>query len=97
MKKKKRKSSRRVLIILLAVVFVGLVAYFSIQIHSARQTNQELKARKERLEELLAEENLRSEQLEEEKIYVQTQKYIEEKAKSIGYVYPDEIIFRKDD
>ena len=34
----------------------------------------------------------RLEALEEEKVYIQTQKYIEEKAKSIGYVYPDEII-----
>ncbi len=96
-KKKKHKSSKSILIILLAVLFVGLATYFSLQIHTYRQTNKELKARKERLEELLKEENLRSKELEEEKIYVQTQKYIEEKAKSIGYVYPDEIIFRKDD
>ena len=97
MRKKKRKNNRTILIILLAVLFVGVATYFSLQIHSYRQTNQELKARKERLEELMEEENLRSKELEEEKIYVQTQKYIEEKAKSIGYVYPDEIIFRKDD
>ncbi|MCQ2530737.1 MAG: septum formation initiator family protein [Lachnospiraceae bacterium] len=97
MRKKKRKNNRTILIILLAVLFVGVATYFSLQIHSYRQTNKELKARKERLEQLLEEENLRSKELEEEKIYVQTQKYIEEKAKSIGYVYPDEIIFRKDD
>lgn len=83
--------------ILIAVVVVGLGAYFGLQIHTLRQTNAELKARKARLEELLEEENLRAKELEEEKVYVQTQKYIEEKAKSIGYVYPDEIIFRKED
>lgn len=78
------------------MVFAGVVTYLCLQIYSNKQTNIELKARKARLEELLAEENLRMQELEEEKIYVQTQKYIEEKAKSIGYVYPDEIIFRKD-
>ena len=61
-----------------------------------KKQNTELKARKERLTELLSEETLRSEALEEEKVYIQTKKYIEEKAKSIGYVYPDEIIFRKE-
>ncbi|MCQ2512889.1 MAG: septum formation initiator family protein [Lachnospiraceae bacterium] len=97
MRKKKRKNNRNILIILLVVLFVAVATYFSLQIHSYRQTNKELKARKARLEELLEDENVRSNELEEEKIYVQTQKYIEEKAKSIGYVYPDEIIFRKDD
>lgn len=96
-KKKKQRNSKRILIILLAVVFVGFATYFGLQIHTYRQTNKELKGRKERLEKLLEEESLRAEELEEEKIYVQTRKYIEEKAKSIGYVYPDEIIFRKDD
>jgi len=49
------------------------------------------------VEELLADENLRKEMLENEEVYIQTKKYIEEKAKEIGYVYPDEIIFRKDE
>ena len=67
-----------------------------LQIYNLKKQNTELKARKERLTELLSEETLRSEALEEEKVYIQTKKYIEEKAKSIGYVYPDEIIFRKE-
>lgn len=96
-KRKKQRSNKSILFILVAVAFAGLALYFSLQIHSYKQINTELKTRKARLEELLAEETLRSEELEEEKIYIQTQKYIEEKAKSIGYVYPDEIIFRKDD
>ena len=59
--------------------------------------NAELEKRRERLEQLIAEEEQRRTELEDEENYVQTRKYIEEKAKSIGYVYPDEIIFREDD
>ena len=69
---------------------------YLLKMYNLKKQNTELKARKERLTELLSEETLRSEALEEEKVYIQTKKYIEEKAKSIGYVYPDEIIFRKE-
>lgn len=98
MKKKDRtKRNRLVLAILACVVVVFGCAFLGFQIFNQAQQNAQLKARKERLTELLEEENLRAQALEDEKAYIQTQKYIEEKAKSIGYVYPDEIIFRKDD
>lgn len=96
-KNNKTKRNRIVLTVLICVVVVFACAFLGFQILNQVQQNAQLKARKERLIELLDEENERSQQLEEEKVYVQTQKYIEEKAKSIGYVYPDEIIFRKDD
>ena len=82
--------------ILVLIIVVFGCAFFFFFIYNLKKQNTELKARKERLTELLSEETLRSEALEEEKVYIQTKKYIEEKAKSIGYVYPDEIIFRKE-
>ncbi len=82
---------------MIAVVFVGACVIFSMEIIQLRAKNAELEARKTRLEELLADENLRKEMLENEEVYIQTKKYIEEKAKAIGYVYPDEIIFRKEE
>lgn len=98
MKKKDRaKRNRLVLAVLACVALVFCCAFLGFQIFNQAQQNAQLKARKERLTELLEEENLRAQALEDEKAYIQTQKYIEEKAKSIGYVYPDEIIFRKDD
>lgn len=96
MKKKRSGSKRKLFLILVLVVVVFGCAFLGLQIYNLKKQNTELKARKERLTELLSEELLRSEALEEEKVYIQTQKYIEEKAKSIGYVYPDEIIFRKE-
>ena len=96
MKKKRSKSRRTVFMILVLIIVVFGCAFLGLQIYNLKKQNTELKARKERLTELLSEETLRSEALEEEKVYIQTKKYIEEKAKSIGYVYPDEIIFRKE-
>lgn len=97
MKKTGTNKRRIVLFIMIAVVFVGACVIFSMEIIQLRAKNAELEARKTRLEELLADENLRKEMLENEEVYIQTKKYIEEKAKAIGYVYPDEIIFRKEE
>ena len=98
MKKKQGTNKRRlVLTIMIVVVFIVSCVLLGTEIFQLRAKNAELEARKERLEELLADENLRKEMLENEEVYIQTKKYIEEKAKAIGYVYPDEIIFRKDE
>jgi len=35
-----------------------------------------------------------AEELEERRVYVQTKKYVEEIAKRIGFVYPDEIVYK---
>ena len=94
----KKKNPKKIIIAALitaaAVTFLGLSAIKLVDLH---QTNAELEARIERLEELIAEEEERAAALEDEEVYVQTQEYIEEKARSIGYVYPDEIIFRREE
>lgn len=82
--------------------FVGIaVLFFCIilvtQILSLRNRNREMEARKARLEEQLQLQQQRQAELDDEEEYVKTQEYIEEKAKSIGYVYPDEIIFKRED
>lgn len=97
MKKNGVKKQGIVLLVLAIVVFLAIGSMIVMQIIQLRAKHAELEARKTRLEELLEDENLRKEMLENEEVYVQTKKYIEEKAKAIGYVYPDEIIFRKDE
>ncbi len=61
---------------------------------SLYQENQELEAEEESLLSQIDEQEERTEELEEQRVYVQTDKYIEEVAYSLGYVYPDEIIFK---
>ena len=98
MKNKNGTKTRRVILtILIIVVFIVAFLFFGSEIFQLREKRKELEARKERLEELLENETLRKETLANEEVYIQTRKYIEEKAKEIGYVYPDEIIFRKDE
>ncbi|MGI6072477.1 MAG: septum formation initiator family protein [Lachnospiraceae bacterium] len=91
------KQKRLILVIMILVIAAIVCVIMGVQIAKLNSRNRQLEARKERLEQLLAEEERRRVELEDEAIYVKTRKYIEEKAKSIGYVYPDEIIFRKDD
>ena len=96
MKKKQEKSSRRFIIITIAIVVV-ICAALGIMTININKTNKENEARLHRLEELLANEEIRSKALEDEEAYIKTKNYIEEKARSIGFVYPDEIFFRKND
>ena len=60
MKKKQGTNKRRlVLTIMIVVVFIVACVFFGTEIFQLRAKNAELEARKERLEELLADENLR--------------------------------------
>ena len=40
------------------------------------------------------EESERTSELEKQRVYVQTKEYIEEAARKLGFVYPDEIILK---
>lgn len=93
-KKKKTRKNKILAILAIAVMVIGCT-YFALRISDLQKINSALETRKARLLELLNEETVRQQELENEEVYVQTQKYIEERAKAIGYVYPDEIIFRK--
>lgn len=93
LKVKKKKKLNIGLIAMLGVVVLMFVLLGS-QMLGLYHKNSELKKEEQKLEEQLAKQEQRKSDLEERKIYVQTKKYVEEVAKSIGYVYPDEIIFK---
>ena len=97
MKNKPNSKKRKIFALMVIAVAVVACVFLVIKITSNSKKIQELEARKARLEELIENENSRKEELDDKEVYVQTQKYIEERAKAIGYVYPDEIIFRKDE
>ena len=67
------------------------------QILDVKARNEELEVRKERLRQQIEEQERYKAELDDEEKYVKTRAYIEEKAKSIGYVYPDEIIFKQEE
>lgn len=91
---RKRKKSGKVGIIgIIAVVLFMAVVLFS-QISDKEKELQELEVKQEQLEKRLEEEKTRGEQLEEKRIYVKTKKYVEEIAKQLGLVYPNEVIYK---
>lgn len=92
-RKKESKEGRLGIIGIVALVVVFAVVIYSKTIESKGEL-EELNKKQEQLQESLYEEEARSEALEEKKIYVKTKLYVEEMAKKLGLVYPDEIIYR---
>lgn len=97
---KKRKNVKRkkgqnrlnaIAVVTVMIIFIGIIA---VQIKGLEDTNrkkaQELQVKQEAFEE----ESERTEELEEQRVYVQTKKYIEESAKKLGFVYPDELVLK---
>lgn len=80
----------------LAVIAIAAILIFMLGIHikNMEQEDKELSAKVSGLRASYEQESSRTAELEEQKIYVQTKQYIEEMAKKLGLVYPDEIIFK---
>ena len=89
-----KKGQNRINSIAVVTVMLIFITIIAVQINQLEDTNrkkdQELKVKQEAYDE----ESKRTEELEEQRVYVQTKKYIEESAKKLGFVYPDEIIFK---
>lgn len=89
--KKSRKISLRI-IALAVFIICAVVTYNRIQME---RTNDQLREEKERLQAELIVQQTRKQELVEYKAYIQTNKYVEDMARSIlGLVYPDEIILK---
>jgi cell division protein FtsB len=65
-----------------------------VQIKDSKTELRSLQRQETKLEAQYQAEQDEAESLEERRVYVQTKKYVEEVAKQIGYVYPDEIIYK---
>ena len=78
-------------VIAIAAIFIFLLG---IRIKNMEQEDKELAAKVNDLQTTYEQECSRTAELEAQKIYVQTKQYIEEMAKKLGLVYPDEIIFK---
>ena len=93
-KKNSGRGSNRMGIIAITcvVVIFGLVLFYNTQ--QSKKELQELEQQESVLQVELEEQQTRRDELEEQRIYVQTKKYVEEMAKKFGLVYPGEIIFK---
>ena len=106
MKAKKRQSrmyrrdkwENRMALIGITAVVLSLAVVVNLKGASLRAKDLEYQIKEQNLEAQKAEEEQRTEELEERKIYVQTKQYIEEVAKEkLGLVMPDEILLKPSD
>ncbi|MBE5921428.1 MAG: hypothetical protein E7269_01545 [Lachnospiraceae bacterium] len=80
------------LLIACVILIFGVVLFRSIS--GSKEQLATLQATEQELSEQLAEQEERSAALEEQRVYVKTKAYVEEAAKKIGLIYPNEVIFK---
>lgn len=90
-KKKKTHKAAMVTIFIVVAFFCGVI---SISNRNKQKELDEDRKEIERLETQIAAEEKRTLDLDALKVYVTTMKYVEDKAKELGLVYPDEILFK---
>jgi len=90
----RKKKSNKLGIFVTVVASLAIVVAISFQNNKLEQKLEKLKLEEENYQELLDKEQDRTAELEEKAKYVKTKAYIEETAKKLGLVYPDEIIFK---
>lgn len=90
-KKKKTHKAAMVTIFVVVAFFCGVI---NISNRNKQKELDEERKEIEKLEEEIAKEEERTLNLDALKVYVTTMKYVEEKAKKLGLVYPDEIVFK---
>ena len=90
-KKKKSHKAAMVTIFIVVAFFCGTLSISNM--NKQKELDREQKEI-ERLEAEIAEQEKRTLDLNDLKVYVKTMRYVEEKAKELGLVYPNEIIFK---
>ena len=94
----RRKTHNRMSMILITVVVIVMTIIVG---YSVFEMNLELKAKQERIDSLneqIADEEQRKEEIEEYKEYVETDEFVEDTAREkLGLVYEDEVVFIKED
>ena len=96
--KNHKLAKRSVSFLILAVLVALISATFIIMRNVAKDEYDRKVEEKERLLRQMAQEDARTEEIEQYRAYVKTRGYMEEVAREVlGLVYKDEILFRADD
>lgn len=89
----KRRNPGTVSVLLIVVIFLVVMA---VQIYRLEQKDKAYEVRQEELEQMMAEEEERSGEIEKLAEYMKSDAYIEDIAKSkLGLTYENEIIFKE--
>ena len=93
--KKRRKLQHRISVISISCVVLLLMMILGVGSISLHEKNRNYKAQEAQLQEQIAEEMARAEEIEELEAYVGSDKYVEDVAKEkLGLINPNEIIFK---
>ena len=90
-KKKKSHKAAMITIFIVVAFFCGTLSISNLNKQKELDRDQK---EIERLEAEIAAEEKRTLDLNDLKVYVKTMRYVEEKAKELGLVYKDEIVFK---
>lgn len=94
-KKKKDKMGNRMALLGITFVVISMAVVVNLRGASLKDRELQYQMKEESLQKRLEQEEQRAEQLEEQRIYVQTKQYIEKVAKEkLGLVNPDEILLK---
>ncbi len=93
--KKRRGLQHRISVISISCVVLLLMVILGVGSISLHEKNRNYKAQEAELQEKIAEEMARAEEIEELEAYVGSDKYVEDVAKEkLGLIHPNEIIFK---
>lgn len=95
MSTKKRKGGRNNGAISIVFIVLIFVVVMSIQIFKLKEKDAQLMEREQTLEQQLAQEEQRAEELKELDLYTRSMEYIKEMANKMGFVFENEIIFKE--
>lgn len=91
--KRKQRHKRSILLVISALFL--LIGVLSVNSMALQAKNRDYENQKAELEKLIAEEDQRTEDIEEFEKYVKTDEYIEDRAKEkLGLAHPNEILFK---
>ena len=94
-RKRKERLGNRMALVGIIYVVISLAVVVNFRGSNLKEKDLSYQLKEQSLEEQLEKEKKRAEELEEERIYVQTKEYIEKVAKEkLGLVYPDEILLK---
>ncbi len=91
-----RIKNRRMIISISLVVFAFCVV-MGLQMMQKNNSLRKLREQEEKLEQQYEQELQISENLKDKEQYVHTDEYLEEMARKLGLLYPDEVIFKPED
>jgi cell division protein DivIC len=96
MSAKRKKKRRTAGTMSIGIIVLAFMAVMSVQIYRLKQKDDAKAAEVEALEQELAEETQRAEEIDALEAYMQTTQFIEDTAKSkLGLAYDNEIIFKE--